>query len=165
MIECISREDYKKICEKNRYYKGRWRYFRKAISLINNSKPTSALELGPYKHPIMKNSDVMDIKKYTDKAKYVHDASIIPWPINDKKYDLFVALQVWEHLGDKQKEAFKEVIRISRSAILSFPLNWQCEPGNCHNGITEEIIAEWTNNIEPIHKIKVGKRIVYMFNF
>ncbi len=87
------------------------------------------LELGPAFQTIVKNCDIMvkpeiDVwgrpEKYINK-EFKHDAIVVPWPIDDKAYDLFIALQVWEHLERKQKEAFEEVMRTSKAAILSFP--------------------------------------------
>ena len=71
-----------------------------------------------------------------------------PWPINDKQYDLFIALQVWEHLGNKQSRAFREAIRISKAVILSFPYKWNCPKNNAnypeHHEVDEELIGDWT---------------------
>lgn len=53
-----------------------------------------------------------------------HNATEKPWPIANKQYDLFIALQVWERLDNKQSRAFREVMRVSRAAILSFPYLW-----------------------------------------
>ena len=110
--------------------------------------------------------------------EYLHDATKIPWPIIDKEYDMFIALQVWEHLLGKQKEAFREVMRISRMAILSFPYMWDCPKDNAnypeHHMIDEKIIADWTLNIEPIKVVKIlrtgervskGPRIIYFWKF
>ena len=95
---------------------------------------------------------------------YLWDARNTPWPIEDKKYDLFIALQVWEHLGDKQGDAFREVMRISRMAILSFPLGWNC-PGDCHHNITKEKISEWTLNMKPDEIRKADGKLAYFFRF
>jgi len=55
-------------------------------------------------------------------------------------------------------------MRVTKMAILSFPLNWN-HPGDCHHGITEERISEWTLHVEPVKKVRVGKRIIYFFIF
>ena len=56
--------------------------------------------------------------------EYIHAVTLTPWPIKDRKYDFFIDLQAWEYLGDKQKDAFIEVMCISRMAILNFPYMW-----------------------------------------
>jgi hypothetical protein len=156
----------------DKYWKGRWGYFNEVINVLKNEKFDSVLELGPYKRPIVDDCDVMDFnplsragfatKNASDlnkieefpKIKYLHDAKKCPWPIPDKKYDLFIALQVLEHLGVKQKDVFKEIMRVSNMAILSFPLNWRCF-GDCHHLITEKKIRDWTLHIRPTKKIIV----------
>jgi hypothetical protein len=40
---------------------------------------------------------------------FTFDATTKPWPINDKQYDLFIALQVWEHLDNKQSRALEKL--------------------------------------------------------
>jgi hypothetical protein len=166
-LQTITFDEFKKFEEQDPYYKGRWPYFKKVNSIIKKLSISNALELGPYKRPIIHNSDVMDRDDNYFNLTYHHDASQSPWPIEDSKYDLFIALQVWEHLDGSQKEAFKEVMRISKMAILSFPLNWNC-PGDCHHGITEKQIAEWTLHVKPVKKIKIKggqARIIYLFKF
>ena len=51
----------------------------------------------------------------------VFDATQVPWPVDDKAYDLFMALQVFEHLTDRQREAFLEVLVILEVVISSNP--------------------------------------------
>jgi len=164
----ITEREYETLGEEDPYYKkSRWEYLSEVTRILIEEAPFGRiLELGAYKRPVIKGSDTMDVFRSTN-LTYFHDATKVPWPIKDSTYDLFIALQVWEHLGNRQKEAFGEVIRVANRAVMSFPLNWNC-PGNCHHGITEEKIAEWTHHIEPLKKIKVGKknpRVIYLFRF
>lgn len=172
-METLTYAEFKAFEKNDSYYKGRWPYFNEVIRIINKECPKSVLELGPYKNPIVKGSDVMDVNPYFPHVTYSHNAAEIPWPIEDSQYDLFIALQVWEHLNGKQSAAFKEVMRISKMAILSFPLNWFF-PGDCHNRITEDTISEWTQHAIPFKKIKVTQKlfffldiskIIYFFKF
>jgi hypothetical protein len=153
-----------KFSEKIPYYVGRWEYFSEVIKLVIKEKPTKVLELGSYLYPIVKNSDTMEKNSAVPHITYYHDATNIPYPIKDSAYDLFIALQVWEHLGGKQRDAFREVMRISKMAILSFPYKWNC-PGNLHHNIDENVIADWTLHIQPEQIIKVKKRLIYFFRF
>ncbi len=146
------------------YYKDRWDYISEVIKIIKRESPQSVLELGPSRLPIVKGSDTMDRALLYPHLKYRHDATQVPWPIQDASYDLFIALQVWEHLRDKQPQAFREVMRVSRMAILSFPYRWHCR-GDFHHGIDDQQIAEWTLHVEPKETIKVGTRIIYVFEF
>ncbi|MFW6243297.1 MAG: methyltransferase domain-containing protein, partial [bacterium] len=133
--------------------------------------PSNLLEIGPHDIPLTDNSDTLDINNKNNPT-YHHDAKITPYPIEDKKYDLVVATQVWEHLGNCQLNAFKEVQRISKNAIFSFPYKWT-HSNKHHNNITKEVIGEWTDNYPPekiiimpndSEKIKI-KRIIYQFKF
>ncbi len=161
----ITYEDFKKAEEKDPYYKGRWRYFEKVIEIIKKEPPESALEIGPYKLPIVKNSDTMDIDRFLPDLTYRCDAGNVPWPIEDSKYDLCLALQVWEHLGNNQQKAFKEIMRVSRRAILSFPCRWNT-PGDIHHAIDEEKIAAWTLHVKPEAVIKAEPDVlIYYFKF
>lgn len=146
------------------YYKNRWPYFDAVIQILREEAPEKVLELGPYLTPIVKGSDTMDIRKNNPQLTYLHDAKVTPFPIADRSYDIFIGLQVWEHLDGRQREAFREVMRISKSAILSFPYKWN-RPGNHHHNIDEAIIAEWTLNTKPERIIRIEKRIIYFFKF
>jgi predicted Ser/Thr protein kinase len=52
---------------------------------------------------------------------YNHDLRIIPWPIKDKQYNIFIALRVFHHMIDKAEECFNEMCRISDFIILVLP--------------------------------------------
>ena len=131
------------------YYKGRGRYMSRAAGLagdlIEAHGLQSALELGPHLRPVIVGADVMDVRAQADleiapSARFVHhDASQAPWPVEDGAYDLFVALQVFEHLGNNQNIAFQEVRRVARHALISVPIDWEMDdPTNCHHRISEE---------------------------
>ena len=61
-----------------------------------------------------------------------------------RAYDLFVAFQVFEHLGDSQPEAFREVRRVARNAILSLPIDWEmADPRNCHHQLSAAKVRAW----------------------
>lgn len=182
-------EDYQKLLggKLGKYYEGRWEYFKEVIEIIKNENIKSVLEIGPAQEPIVKNCDVM-VKPEDDmwgkpenkffKECLVHDATESPWSISDKQYDLVIALQVWEHLEDKQKQAFQEVMRVSKMAIMSFPYMWDCPKDSrnypAHHLIDEKIIGDWTLNIKPEKIIKIprtgpevskGPRIIYFWKF
>jgi len=149
----MTQADFKELEKLDPYYKGRWHYYKKVVDILEGLSFDSCLELGPYKRPMVEGADVIDKDRYLDGLTYQHDANRIPWPVQDGQYDLFIALQVWEHL-ERQREVFEEVRRIAKMALLSFPLNWH-RPGDIHHGITEEKIAEWTNQVKPKRKFVV----------
>lgn len=188
-MELMTYEDFEGLLNgpAGAYYQGRWAYFSQVIEIARNRNDIRrVIELGPSFLPVVKDCDVMLKPEkdawgrpvIKDAREYLHDATIIPWPIENKKYDLFIALQVWEHLDGKQKEAFQEVIRTSRMAILSFPYMWNCPKDNAnypeHHMIDEKIIADWTLGIEPKKVIRIprtgeqvskGPRIIYFWEF
>jgi hypothetical protein len=172
-LQPITYKDFVDVEKKDAYFKGRWTYLSIVVDLIQKIKPRSVLELGPYRLPLVKGEDTMDIVKVLENLTYLHDATKIPWPIADKKYDLLISCEVWEHLGDKQKEAFKEAMRISRRAIFSFPYKWEYPKESKevealqHRNIDEAKIAEWTLHRKPKKfSFSNDKRyVVYYFEF
>jgi hypothetical protein len=97
-----------------------------------------------------------------------HDATDFPWPFPDKAFDLFIALQVFEHLKDRQQEAFLEVRRIARHAILSLPIDWVMDdPRNCHHMISEQRALSWFAPVSPSRTVEhvTGrrKRLIFVF--
>jgi hypothetical protein len=158
------------------YYAGRLVYMsaasRTAEELIRRRDLVSALELGPYLRPLVVGADVLDLTEQPDREvegrTIIHDARNLPWPVADKAYDLFVGLQVFEHLGSIQPAVFREVRRVARHAILSLPIDWVMkDPRNCHHGITEEAVLAWFAPVVPT-RIELGnpghrKRLIYLF--
>jgi len=188
MIDLISFDDYKKVLSSSHaeYYTGRWEYYKEVINIISQLKIESVLELGPGFLPIAKSSDLMLSPDDDHFGKpnnvngkvIIHDATIKPWPILEKKYDLLIALQVWEHLDNKQTRAFREVKRTSKNAILSFPYAWtggeQKPSHRAHRDIDKELIGDWTLNIPAREIIEIprtgpgfskGKRLIYFWEF
>ncbi len=158
------------------YYRPRLGYMgvagRIASGLIREQHLRTALELGPHLRPLIRGADVMDIvhnpRLELEGRRIVADASKAPWPFDDKTYDLFVALQVFEHLGTHQPEAFREVRRVARNAILSLPIDWvMADARNCHHGLTNERVLAWFAPVVPT-RVVVGngghrKRLLYVF--
>jgi hypothetical protein len=158
------------------YYAGRWSYtsvaLAQAADLIRRLGLRNALELGAPVRPIISGADVMDMKARPELDPEVsitiHDATKTPWPVADKAYDLFVALQVFEHLRDRQPEAFLEVRRVARHAILSLPIDWvMSDPTNKHHQIPNERVLSWFAPVVPSRVFTVmsgnRKRMIYVF--
>lgn len=168
------------------YFDGRWAYYSEVINLVAQGDFQNTVELGPGPIPIVKNGDLIlnpldDQFGKPDEADgqvHIFDATTHPWPIADKQYDLFIALQVWEHLDNKQTRAFKEVMRIAKHAVLSFPYLWdggEEKPSHrAHRDIDLDLINDWTLHIEPTKVIKIprtgpafnqGPRMIYFWAF
>ncbi|MCX7424636.1 MAG: methyltransferase domain-containing protein [Planctomycetia bacterium] len=185
----MTHDDFAELLEHpkwGRYYVGRWEYFKVAIDIFQRLNPSNVLELGPGPHTIVHGCDIMVTPgddqwgRPANKARKVieHDATQKPWPIDDKAYDLFIALQVWEHLDNKQSRAFREVMRISKTAVLSFPFMWDCPRENAnypqHHQIDRELIGDWTLNVRAEEIVEIprtgkgvtqGPRLVYFWQF
>lgn len=175
-IRPLRRHEIAELAAEVPYYRPRRGYLevaaKAARELIARHGLGSALELGPHLRPLIVGGDVMDLRIRPDLRaegrRIAHNATVVPWPIEDRAYDLFVALQVFEHLGTGQADAFREVRRVARHAILSLPIDWQMDdPTNCHHGLTMERALGWFAPIAP-SRILVGtpgakKRIIFVF--
>jgi len=146
----------------------RWNYMLPVLEELKLLNPQTSIELGTAGISLMNFSDSMDkYEKYIDNNnhKYLIDAKITPWNIPDKKYDVFVALQVLEHLSPNQIEIFNEIKRISKSAIITLPYMWNCEKNDCHYMIDYDIINKWTQNTKPYKTEIINNRIMLCYNF
>jgi hypothetical protein len=175
-IRPIAKREFDTMARAFPYYRGRWGYVslacREAGQLIDTHGLTSALELGAHLRSIIVGADVMDRRippeLEAEGEVIVHDATKVPWPVGEKRYDLFVALQVFEHLGDGQSAAFAEVRRVARHAIISLPIDWVMDdPTNCHHQISHERALEWFHPTLPTrvahHQTGRRKRVIYVF--
>lgn len=166
----ITKEDIESINDP--YYEGRFRYLKEVIDqikILDNVNTT--LELGPYKSPLIKKGDVIDItENYVSDYPieignfFKHDCSITPYPLGEKKYDLIVACQVLEHLGRNQKAVFKELARIGKVVIITLPYKWNL-PCDVHHMIDEKIIDEWAGGVKPVFQKIIENRILRIYNF
>ncbi|MGB1308625.1 MAG: hypothetical protein ACPG6B_06925 [Oceanihabitans sp.] len=106
----------------------RWDYHYRTIELIKASGVKDAskvLEMGTMGVSCVKGSDTIDFTKRWDfkgrNPTFIHDARITPWPIENKAYDVFVALRVFQHLVPEQPQAIKETFRIAKKVLLVIP--------------------------------------------
>lgn len=161
-MKFVTRKDFDAVSAGATYWVGRWPYVAEAARMAEKINPSTAIELGPNGLTIVKDCVTMGL---TGPNSIQHDATKAPWPIPNKSYDLFVALQVWEHLGSQQGLAFSEVMRISKNAILSFPYMWSRPKDPVHHMITDDKIKEWTLGVKPEETIVACKRKIYRYKF
>ena len=176
-IHVISEAEFARVAAtRPDYYQGRRGYISAAASvaddLIGRRGLRTALELGPHRRPLVIGSDVME-RRPPDGLEdvgtvIVHDATQVPWPVPDKAYDLFIALQVFEHLEGHQADAFLEVRRVARHAILSLPIDWtMADPTNAHHQLSDATVRSWFAPVEPTRIVTgnpaPGKRLLYVF--
>lgn len=111
----------------------RWQYIAPVINEIklmnSDAMIRTALEIGTNKISLLSFSDCLDrSEKYidpdnTNNRVFIKDARLTPWSmISDKYYDIFVALQVLEHLGPNQLNVFREIKRVSKNAFSRCPI-------------------------------------------
>lgn len=161
-MKFLEEHEYRELASEEYYNPNaadRWPYLSLCIDVIKSNGWEKVLEIGPYNTPLAKACDVMDIdanRLPTDSIWHpkpetrsiIHDASVTPWPIATKAYDVVVGLQVWEHLEGGQKRAFHECHRVAKYALLSFPFEWKCRNAkhcrNVHCEVDDSVIKYWT---------------------
>jgi hypothetical protein len=138
----------------------RWNYMGWCIEQLKQICPDDSklIEAGTSGMPLSDKSFLFEYPEY--------NLDIFPYDIPNKHYQTFLALQVWEHL-DNQDVAFREVMRISKSAILSFPYMWPKGKGHDarHVGIDDKKIKKWTCGIEPVKTKLINNRMVCVWIF
>jgi len=182
-MKFLTKDDMDKVGEIaphiKRYYAHRWDYHEELINEIKKMENIEkTLELGPYLCPLVVGGDIMDLTdSHLDSYPqpigklYAQDAAKVPYPIEDKYYDLIIASQVMEHLGIKgeQKDVFNEFKRISKKAIISLPYLWFAPDERDHHMIDKDTINYWTDNYEPSFEKITGsnerKRIILIYDF
>lgn len=169
-----------------KWYQGRWSYYEPVISILNVIAPVTVLEIGPGQFPIMHGEDALvfpeeDQWGYPESALckiYKHDITLCPWPFVDKQFDVVIALQVWEHLNGKQTRCFRELKRIGKKAILTFPYEWDVPRNHPnfrdHYMIDLALIDDWTLQQQYARQVCIpaqpdkryeGKRILRYYDF
>lgn len=103
----------------------RWEYHEKVVELLKEIKPKNVVEVGSMDIFLTDYSESIDYHlpewnwRLTYKPTYNYDLTKMPWSIlGDKKYDVFVALRVFHHMGDEAKY-LKEMERVSNHIILA----------------------------------------------
>src|SRR4051812_39486596 len=148
----MTHEQFLGLCRQHPYYKGRWGYYSAAMQILRRVGSPNVLEGGAAAVPLVPGSQVMQrpgasaCVRGEHPATYLWDAGQTPWPIGGKRYDAVVALQVMEHLGDRQAAVFREMRRVARFAVLSFPYRWQTPNDPVHHDIDDTTIVRWTLN-------------------
>lgn len=145
--------------------KYRWDYMGWVIEQLKQICPDDSklIEAGTSGMPLSDKSFLYEYPEYNlDVTPFKKDGE----RIKTHAYDAFVALQVWEHL-DNQEQAFKEVMRISKSAILSFPYMWPKGKGHDarHVGIDDIKIKQWTCGVKPEKTKLINNRMVCVWIF
>lgn len=154
-LRAITREEYDALAELVPYFAKRWGYLSRAGEMLRELGPLErGLEIGPGPtegESFLRGGQTLDMR---GAPTIRHDAGVVPWPIADNAYDIVVALQVWEHLEGRQRDAFRECLRVARFVMLSFPYRWKTK-NETHRMITRAKIEEWTCSVPPMRTVLV----------
>ncbi len=136
----------------------RWNYHEQVVNLIktlNLDDPKKILEMGTMGVMCVKQCDTIDYAERWDfpgkEPTYLHDARQFPWPIEDKSYELFVALRVYQHLVPVQKECVIEAMRIAKKVIIVVPGKYSNNVLPDSKGITYNDFTTFLGGIHPNH--------------
>jgi len=161
-IETLGYADYKANALRDRQWKSynaRWPYHERAIEIVkslNVSDAGKVLEIGTFGAGLVIGSDKMDLPNTSwslpeHQMVIWHDAREIPWPFDNGRYELLIALRVWHHLHPMQCESFEEAKRVAQNLIIECP-----EKEVVGIGITREQFIEWNNGKSPIEEHDMG---------
>jgi len=149
----------------------RWIYHYRVVDLIkslNINDASKVLEMGTMGVQCVINSHTIDYAERWDfpgkKPNYLHDARKTPWPIESKKYDLFIALRVYQHLTPSQKECVQEAMRIAKKVIIITPDTYDNEVTPNSKGITYSDFVHYLNGIHPNLYIPSGWGDLYYWD-
>lgn len=136
----------------------RWEYHRRALDIVQGlalRAPGDVLEMGTMGASLVIGSDTLDYgvnwPKGPQQATYFHDARIVPWPIEDKRYRCFVALRVFQHLVPEQRACFAEAKRVARNVVILVPGEYKTNAMKGHETgpVTPEQFLEWNGGVAP----------------
>jgi len=157
-VRLLTHDDWAAMGRQDPYWLGRWAYLEPALEAVEALRPARVLEIGAYGLPLVPGGDTLDAEPRTAPT-WVWDARQTPWPC-PADYDLVIALQVWEHLAPRQREAAAEALRVAPAALVSIPYRW-AEPAD-HAGLGEEHLREWFGR-EPERQEIVCGRLLALF--
>lgn len=177
-MEYLSREEY---FQRTKELRGghwtensllpRWDYHEKTIKLVKSLKlkeARSVLEMGTMGVQIVHGSDTIDYAERWNfrnkKPTIMHDARLLPWPIGNKQYELFVALRVFQHLAPFQKDCIQESMRIAKRVILVLPRRYNNRVLPDSRGITYEELLEYNNGLHPNLCLKTKNGDLYFWD-
>ena len=134
----------------------RWDYHARVVNLLKslNLKDSDLiLEMGTMGITCTDGSHTIDYAERWDfpgkKPDYLHDARNTPWPIADKKYEVFIALRVYQHLAPKQKEALAEAFRIAKKVIIVVDSYYKNAVVTHSKGISYSDFVNYLGGVHP----------------
>ena len=155
---------FEKVKEENpKYWAHRYEYLKMVYEIAKVINPKKSVEIGTNGFQILHNSITIDINKKISPDICI-DLTKEKLPFEDKEIDLFIGLQVFEHLGNSQEKVFKEILRTSKKCILSFPYLWHCPKDPSHHNLNHDTFKKWTLNKKTKEIIINSARAFYIFD-
>lgn len=149
----------------------RWDYHEKTIAILKKIKPTSesrVLEIGTMGVNCVSGSKTLDNQNqwnYLGKCSdYTIDARLTPWPIEDKQFEVLIALRVFQHLTPNQKEAFKEAVRVANHIIIVVNQTYNNKALPNSKGISTENFIEFFDGVPPCYTEETSLGTLYYWN-
>jgi hypothetical protein len=134
----------------------RWDYHKRVVELLRSFNIKDAqrvLEMGTMGMTCIKGSHTIDYaERWNFPGKtpnYIHDARVFPWPMPDKKYDVFIALRVFQHLAPVQRECVLEAMRVAKKVIIVVPAEYTSSVHPESKGISYKDFCYFLGGIHP----------------
>ena len=171
----LTKEIFEEKLSDDPYYEDKWEYLEEVIKqIVKFDDSEFVLELAPYKSPLVRLEDVMDsnadcVKQYpySTEGFIRHDYTNVPYPIEDKEYDLVIACQILENCGmnGEQRMVFDELERISKRAIITLPYKWFNPENRELHMLDEKVFDYWAGDRKPVSEQIAGGYIVRVYEF
>lgn len=167
----LDKDHVAELAKKDLNYKDCWFKFEDSIKLIKQMDVNNVLEIFPYKTPLIKNSDVMDstednVEYYPQGIGnfYLHNYWDIPFPFEDKRYDLVILNNDLRNLDERQlKDLFKEIERIGKK--LLFNLKYKYPLKDDGKVFDEELIDSCIENNKLTYSSTRKTQIIRIYDF
>jgi hypothetical protein len=149
----------------------RWEYHQKAIDIVRAmglDNPEQILEMGTMGASLVVGSQTIDYAERWDypgkKSTYLHDARVLPWPIANNQYKIFIALRVFQHLAPYQEACFREARRIAQRIILVVPDTYQNSVTPSSKGVSYDDLVRWNDGVPPDLSAKTKYGMLYLWS-
>lgn len=149
----LTEQEFNRITNGIKYWNNRWNYIGHVVNIVNTLQFNNSIEVGTNGVAII--SDSLKIE-----SENQFDLDSDNYPFNT---DLFIALQVFEHLKYPAK-AFENVKKTCKQAIISLPFEWICPADPMHHMITKDKILSWFK-MEANRELRVASRIILYYKF
>ena len=153
----LTLEKYKVLTAGDTYWDTRWNYMGVVADIVKTLNFDTCVEVGTEGIGGKRIKIVSDSLEIYDES--VFDLNRKKWPF---KTDLFIALQVFEHLDTKN--AFARLKEICKTAVISLPYMWDTPDDLMHHKIDEKKIFTWAG-YHPVKSYKVAARIINVYKF